>query len=177
MCRKMKKASARTSRAKAYFHGTTLICAQQCRTHLSDPYRGSGGLLVADCSEVAVFRAERGLAANVLSLRNGGMENSFPHRIFCIAYLLCHFSRRLSTGIAEFAGYMGMERQILICVSVMVYASCEAIRRFRAGDFAACERRECAATRGGRTRGIDTYGFHPSCESPPFPLVRPRERA
>ena len=42
MCRKMKKASARTSRAKAYFHGTTLICAQQCRTHLSDPVSGIG---------------------------------------------------------------------------------------------------------------------------------------
>ena len=25
-------------------------------------------------------------------------------------------------------------------------------------------------TRGGRTRGMDTYGFHPSCESPRFPL-------
>ena len=29
------------------------------------------------------------------------MENSFPHRIFCIAYLLCHFCGQLSTEIAE----------------------------------------------------------------------------
>ena len=42
------------------------------------------------------------------------MENSFPHRIFCIAYLLCHFCGWLSTEIAEFAGFGRAERPVLI---------------------------------------------------------------
>ena len=58
----------------------------------------------------------------------------------------------------------------------VVQTSCEAIRRFRAGDFAVCGRRERAATRGGRKKGVDTYGFYPSFESPRFPQ-QPRERA
>ena len=35
------------------------------------------------------------------------MENSFPHRIFCIAYLLCHFCGQLSTEIAESCALRG----------------------------------------------------------------------
>ena len=71
------------SRAKAYFHGTTLICAQQHRVHLSDP--GSDGRLSAGCSEVAVFRAGQGLAPNVLSLWNGGWKTRF-----LIAFSILH---------------------------------------------------------------------------------------
>ena len=37
------------------------------------------------------------------------------------------------------------------------------------GSFALCGARERAAARGGRKKGMDTYGFHPSFESPRFP--------
>ena len=40
---------------------------------------------------------------------------------------------------------------------------------FPSGDFALCGARERAAARGGRKKGMDTYGFHPSFESPRFP--------
>ena len=74
----MKKASAQTSRAKACFHGTTLICIWKCHIHLSNPVSGiRRSVSVADCSEVAVFRTGQGLAANVLSLKNGGWKTRF----------------------------------------------------------------------------------------------------
>ena len=38
------------------------------------------------------------------------MENSFPHRIFCIAYLLCHFCGQLSTEIAESCALRSVRR-------------------------------------------------------------------
>ena len=41
-------------------------------------------------------------------------------------------------------------------------------------DFAVCGRRERAPTRRERKKGMDTYGFHPSFESPRFPLFLSR---
>ena len=85
---KNKKASARMSRAKAYFHGTTLICAQQHRVHLSDPVSGirrpvQRRLLGSGCFP----RRTRTCTECPLSMERR-MENSFPHSIFDIAYLL-----------------------------------------------------------------------------------------
>ena len=62
------------------------------------------------------------------------------------------------------------------CTRSPVQPSCGAIRRFRAGEF----RRRCggnvAPPRRWGKKGVDTYGFYPSFESPRFPQ-RPRERA
>ena len=85
---KNKKASARMSRAKACFHGTTLICAQQRRVHLSNPVSGirrpvQRRLLGSGC----FARRTRTCTEYPLSMERR-MENSFPHSIFDIAYLL-----------------------------------------------------------------------------------------
>ena len=49
-----------------------------CHIHLGNPVSGIGrSVSVADCSEVAVFRTGQGLAANVLSLKNGGWKTRF----------------------------------------------------------------------------------------------------
>ena len=60
------------------------------------------------------------------------------------------------------------------CTLFMVQPSCGAIRRFRAGEFRRLRTAGTGRTRGRRTRGMDTYGFHPSCESPRFPLFLSR---
>ena len=45
-----------------------------------------------------------------------------------------------------------------------VHTSCVSNTPFPGWSFAVC----------GRTRGMDTYGFHPSCEFPRFPFGQPR---
>ena len=60
-------------------HADCSVCISVIR------YRGSGGRLDAGCSEVAVFRTGQGLAANVLSLKNGGWKTRF-----LIAFSILH---------------------------------------------------------------------------------------
>ena len=97
------------SRAKACFHGTTLICAQQCRTHLSDPVSGIGRSACRRLLGSGCFPHRTRTCSECPLSEERRMENSFPHRIFCIAYLLCHFCGQLSTEIAESCALRGAQ--------------------------------------------------------------------
>ena len=107
MCRKMKKASARTSRAKAYFHGTTLICAQQCRTHLSDPVSGIGRsacrrLLGSGCFPC---RTRTCSECPLSKERRDGKLVSSSHFLYCVSIMpLFRAVVNRNRGICRFHG-------------------------------------------------------------------------